>query len=767
MDEAIALRPNGVEWDRAVELIRQELSFRLSATDADGSDTAVSFPVVPVDTTDELLLAEAEQAWADLGGYAVQDPEQRGILVRHLNSFIAQLHDIKSPQGLTTRQDGFQLQRSLFALRAGGVRGTGLGKGRPEAIPRVTEDLAIIAWGEATGLIGIVTASGTVLLLAASALRRLNRADMLASLLLVGLGSQYAIQAIVNAGGIIGALPFTGIPFPFISRSGTAAVGTGISIGLLIAVLDRQRSKRPPMAQRMEAQTLGLGAGLAVVGASFALLMTTGSRLLTPGPLFDALHDIEARHLTVPDQWERGEYRIATGPIVDRHGKVMMATEELGSRRGPIDPVLGQSASHLVRRLDTTYAQILNTRDDGASLGPSLVTTIDADLQRAATLAFQEGAAEVEALAGTGLRGSLVLLDPATGEILAMVSVPTFEPDELLDVSLWAEAEGLDRRSGYDSRYLNRAIDGLYPPGFTFKTVTAAGALDYGLHVVGEYDFRYNDGPTGPIDPGFDRNGRWHQLILDDRPPVTGENHSQVEDWTFDLADAFAHSCNVAFAQIGLELGAERLIEIGQAFGFERTITVPGLGITTSKLDTNPGAEPLDRPLGQTDDALARTSFGQGEVLASPLHMAMIAAAVANDGVMMSPRIVAGFQSRSGEWLEQSEASVFTDTGLSPEAVDGLQLLFQSAVDYGTAGNAAVVDGLDVGAKTGTAEWTSGEAAPHSWLIATYGSSPHSLVLAVLVEEGGSGGQAAAHIAGSLFGSNAVSDHMARVMDAT
>jgi cell division protein FtsI/penicillin-binding protein 2 len=521
------------------------------------------------------------------------------------------------------------------------------------------------------------------------------------------------------------------------------------------------------MAQRMEAQTLGLGAGLAVVGASFALLMTTGSRLLTPGPLFDALHDIEARHLTVPDQWERGEYRIATGPIVDRHGKVMMATEELGSRRGPIDPVLGQSASHLVRRLDTTYAQILNTRDDGASLGPSLVTTIDADLQRAATLAFQEGAAEVEALAGTGLRGSLVLLDPATGEILAMVSVPTFEPDELLDVSLWAEAEGLDRRSGYDSRYLNRAINGLYPPGFTFKTVTAAGALDYGLHVVGEYDFRYNDGPTGPIDPGFDRNGRWHQLILDDRPPVTGENHSQVEDWTFDLADAFAHSCNVAFAQIGLELGAERLIEIGQAFGFERTITVPGLGITTSKLDTNPGAEPLDRPLGQTDDALARTSFGQGEVLASPLHMAMIAAAVANDGVMMSPRIVAGFQSRSGEWLEQSEASVFTDTGLSPEAVDGLQLLFQSAVDYGTAGNAAVVDGLDVGAKTGTAEWTSGEAAPHSWLIATYGSSPHSLVLAVLVEEGGSGGQAAAHIAGSLFGSNAVSDHMARVMDAT
>lgn len=759
IEAAIATRPTGVPWDRAIDLIEQELAFRVWAiTGGSGTRTA---PVIPVDATDELLLAEAEQLWGELGGYRATTPEQRGRLISRLDDVLVSLRTFdEGPPPV--QQDGFQLQRSLFALREGGILGVGLGEGRPEAIPTVTEDLALVAWGESAGLIGIVTVAGTVLALTVTALRRADHADVFAGLLLVGLGSQYAIQAIVNAGGIIGALPFTGVPFPFISRSGTSALGAGIAIGLLTAVLDRQRSKQGPRGPEAR-RSLGLGVALGMVGASFALLMTTGSRLLTPGPIFSSLDDIQTLHLTVPDQWDNGDYRVARGSIVDRDGSVLFTTSELGARRTAIDAELGRNTSHLVRRLDLSYGGDLGERDGDAPIGPTLVTTIDAEIQLAAAEAFDFGTADLPIETTGELSGAVVLLDAATGEILAMVSRPTFEPDELVDVSVWAEAEGTDRREGFDSRYLNRAVDGLYPPGSTFKTITAAGALHEGHREVGVEDFEYNDGPSGPRSPGFGNEGRWHQLVLPDGPPVTGGNHPDVEDWTFDIAEAFAHSCNIAFAEMGLELGAEGIIEAARAFGFETPITVAGLGTTTSTLDTDPTAATGERPLGQTADALTRTSFGQGEVLASPLHMAMVAAAVANDGAIMQPRVVEGLQRADGTWIERSEPTVFLETGMSAETIHDLQHLFDAAVAYGTATNAAVESGGEVGAKTGTAEWSVGGGAPHSWVIADYPSSNPRLALAVIVEEGGSGGQAAARVASALFGSDAVADYLAQV----
>jgi cell division protein FtsW (lipid II flippase) len=760
IETAIAVRPTGVQWQRAVDLIEQELAFRVWAT-AVTSGEAVA-PVIPVDTTDELLLAEAEQVWGELGGYSAATPEDRLRLVSRLDAVLVDLRSLDQAT-LVPRQDGFQLQRSLFALRAGGIVGVGLGQGRPEAIPTVTEDLALVMWGESAGLIGIITATGIVLALTTIALRRADRADIFASLLLIGLGSQYAIQAIVNAGGIIGALPFTGIPFPLLSRSGTAAVGAGVAIGLLMAVLDRQHAKQVPLVSGTTPQGVGLGMALGVVGASFAVLMVSGSRLLTPGPLFSSLEDIEARHLTVSDQWQNDDYRVARGPIVDRNGAVLIHTPELGGARGVADAALGRTASHVIRRLDDTLGAELSQRDAGASVGPTLVSTLDGPLQLAADAAFDVGTADVAQASGVEPKGAVVLLDARTGEILSMVSRPTFAPDELVDVSVWAQAEGFDRREGFDSRYVNRAIDGLYPPASTFKTITAAASLEAGHHEVGIEDFHYNEGESGPRDPGFGNLVRWHRLTIPDGPPVTGANHPHIEDWTFDIAEAFALSCNIAFAEMGIQLGADALVDAAQAFGFEVPITVEGLGTTVSTLDTEPGLPVAERPLAASFDALTRTSFGQGEVLASPLHMAMLAGAVANDGIMMTPRVVSGLQSHDGTWISQSTPSVFLDTGMSSETMTDLQTLFNAAVDYGTATNAAVDTGEGVGAKTGTGEWAGAGAEPHSWIIADYPANNPRLALAVIVEAGGAGGGAAARVASALLGSDEVAQYLRSV----
>lgn len=757
IEAAIDERATPVKWGAAVSLIQQELTFRLTT-----GGPAATRPVIPLDATDERLLVEAEQAWAELGGYQATSPEARSRVVSRLVSYVDGLSDQRRALATVARQDGFQLQRSLYALRVGGLAGTGFGEGRPEAIPTVTEDLALVAWGEATGLAGIAIVIILILALTDFAIRPVKRSALLPALLLLGLGSQFAIQAIVNAGGVIGALPFTGVPFPFISRSGTSAVGSGLAVGTLIVVLDRHGSRTFFRGTtRNVPQVLGLGAGIAVVGASFALLMSTGSRLLTPGPLFASLDDIEEVHLLVPDQWASPDARSVRGPIVDRRGEPLLVSPELGSPRSAADDEVATSLSHVLRQLDLSFANELDVGPGQGLAAASLVTTLDADVQLAAHRAFDTGTEQL-VRPDANLRGAVVLLDASTGDVLAMVSRPTFGLNELVDPSVWARAEGRDRRGGFDSRFLNRAFQGRYPPGSTFKTVTAAGALQDGLHSLGDKDFVYLDGPTGPQQPdGFEHADTWHQLPLTDGPPITDGNHPHIDDWRFDIEEAFAYSCNVAFAEMGLELGADALVRTARALGFEKEVRITGLGTSISTLDGDADLPAIERGLAATDDAITRTAFGQADVLATPMSMAMIAAAVANDGTIMQPRIVDGLRSGDGTWLRRTPTTAFVDTGFDAATIAGLRRLFDATVEFGTGAAASGADGtLRVGGKTGTSEWGDDGGIPHSMFIGAYPIDAPRLAVAVVVEEGGAGGGAAAAVASHLLGSDAISTYL-------
>jgi peptidoglycan glycosyltransferase len=344
------------------------------------------------------------------------------------------------------------------------------------------------------------------------------------------------------------------------------------------------------------------------------------------------------------------------------------------------------------------------------------------DLHLTLDVALQE---QAHAALG-GRPGAAVLLDVQNGAVLALASSPSFDPNTLVVVdaadrepatAAWAGLTG-------DPRFplVQRATSGLYPPGSTFKVVTAATAIDRGL--AGP-DTVYEDAGSLTIDG--------HTLIEANRP-----NEAQT---TWTLAEAFSWSLNVVFAQIGLHLGGDALSEAARGWGWDSTIPFD-LPIEPSRVSVTPDF--LAGPV-----AVAETAFGQGELLASPLQMALVAAGVANEGEIMRPYLVASVSEPDGAMLRETRPSRWR-RGAGPEAARQTAALMVTAVEIGALGN-AFVPGYTIGGKTGTAETGSGE--PHAWFIGFIGlpGEETRYAVAVIIEAGGGGGQVALPIGRDLL----------------
>ena len=254
-----------------------------------------------------------------------------------------------------------------------------------------------------------------------------------------------------------------------------------------------------------------------------------------------------------------------------------------------------------------------------------------------------------------------------------------------------------------------RATQGLYPPGSTFKVLTASAAIDAGT-IEPESTF---------IDDG--------SLEVDGRViPEFNRPDESREVWT--VAEGLAFSLNVVFAQIGLELGPDRLARYAEAFGIGTDIpfelpTAPGQVASTTAS--------LDQPV-----ALADTSFGQGELLVTPLNMALVMCAIANRGQIPAPLLVSTVQGPDDSVVARSSTSVWK-TPIRPESAATVMEMLFGSVAFGYASRAAI-SGLNVAAKTGTAE--SGQEEPHGWFIASAGVEDPAVVVAVCLDFGGEGG---------------------------
>jgi penicillin-binding protein A len=332
--------------------------------------------------------------------------------------------------------------------------------------------------------------------------------------------------------------------------------------------------------------------------------------------------------------------------------------------------------------------------------GAVVELTLDPAVQRAAW----------DALGGQ--RGAVVALDPSTGAILAMVSKPSYDPQVLAGHSTrevnaaWAELNGQD-----GNPLVNRAIAGTtYPPGSTYKVVTAAAALEDGM-------------TPDTLIPAPD------ELPLPQSSSVLrnfgGSTCSPTGEQS--LADALRISCNTAFGQLGLDLGDDRLREMSDDFGFGQPLDVP-MRVTESSFPDDPDAP-------QT----ALSAIGQYEVRVTPLQMAMIAA-VANDGVQMQPYLVRAVRSPDLEVISETDPEELRQSISSVTATQLRDMMVQVVAD-GT-GRAAQIPGVQVAGKTGTAQ-TSADAAPHAWFTAFAPADDPRVAVAVIVENGGAAGSEA------------------------
>ncbi|WP_440098645.1 peptidoglycan D,D-transpeptidase FtsI family protein [Streptosporangium sp. H16] len=349
---------------------------------------------------------------------------------------------------------------------------------------------------------------------------------------------------------------------------------------------------------------------------------------------------------------------------------------------------------------------------DGTRGGATLRLTVDRGAQRAA----------YDGLRATGKPGAVVAIDPRTGAILAMVSLPSYDPNLYTSFDA-AKLDRVDKRLQGDPEdpLLNRAIQRNYPPGSTFKIITGAAALGSG---------RYDPGTRVSAPKSF-------------RLPGTGTylrnaGGAACGGGALPLFQAFRLSCDTPFAKMGVDLGQDALREQAEAFGFDTDDLQVPMPVARSVY-----------PSALDDAQTAMSALGRFDVRATPLMIAMIAAAVANDGSLMRPHLVDEVRLADGTVIDVTEPSAYR-RALGAEEAERLTEMMVAVTGKGGTGVAAAVRGVKVAGKTGTAEnAVSGE--DHAIFTGFAPAVSPRIAVGVLVEGGGQGGRVAAPIARAVI----------------
>jgi penicillin-binding protein A len=369
-----------------------------------------------------------------------------------------------------------------------------------------------------------------------------------------------------------------------------------------------------------------------------------------------------------------------------------------GIERAENDILSGQDPRLAFRRL----ADMFTGRDPA---GGDVVLTLDPAVQAAAMAGLE------------GVTGAVVALDPSTGAVLGMASSPSYDPTQLSSHDPEAIREFAAQLDAADpDPRVNQATREIYPPGSVFKVIVSAAALEEGYTpetVIPAPDLLTLPNSTRTLEN------------------FGGSSCSSSEKQS--LIDALTISCNTAFAQLGIELGEDKIRETAEAFGIDdekRNIPLPVVGSTVGEIED--------------DAALGQTSIGQRDVRVTTLQAAMIAAAVANDGSLMTPYLV--------DQLRAPDLSVIDETtpeelsrAVSEEIAGQLTEMMLSVVENGS-GRSAQIDGVKVAGKTGTAE--TPDAPDHNWFIGFAPADDPTIAVAVFVKNGGgTGGDVSAPIA--------------------
>lgn len=482
---------------------------------------------------------------------------------------------------------------------------------------------------------------------------------------------------------------------------------------------------------------MSIGAALGRVGLSLALAF--GAIAVGAG-YWQVVRSNDLSHDPNDAAVQAAARDVLRGTITDRDGK-RLAWNARDANGEPYRVYASPSLSGVIGYSSIVYAQAGLEKAWNAELtGAASPDPLDdltrkftgagpdpASLRTTLVLSLQQQAAK---LLG-GDKGAVVMLDPRSGDVLAMVSSPTFDASALANpttaTQTWASLQ-----ADPDKPLLPRAVQGTYVPGSVFKIVTSLAALGSGA---------ISTATTYPQQPEAEKTG-----LLIDGFRVRDGHHDFTDGTALDFDQAIEVSCNEYFALTGLRTGGEQLLSTARALGFGAPLP---FDLPTAASQVTSGGGSFQG--GFADEVeLANAAYGQGQTLVTPLQMALVAATVANGGVLMKPRLVLSATNQSGttSYSPQVVRRVVS-SGVASDVRDAMVLAVNSA--WGkpfTLG--AQVAGLQVAGKSGTAELDPG-VNPHSWFIAFAPAQNPQVAIAVIVENGGHGVDRAAPIAGSML----------------
>jgi cell division protein FtsW (lipid II flippase)/cell division protein FtsI/penicillin-binding protein 2 len=572
----------------------------------------------------------------------------------------------------------FQVVQSLIAFASGGLIGQGLGQGSPTYIPAIHTDFPFAAITEEMGLVG---ALGLIAALATLASRGLHIALKARSpfrrLLAAGLAALLGLQAWIIIAGNSKLIPLTGVTLPFVSYGGSSLLSSFIALALLTTVSRDQNpsSPRPPAAPATRPSALDHLplANLPLYRIGLSLLAAFAGLALVNGYWGLARRDVLRAREDNPRLVE-AEQRVRRGPILDRHGVVLARSwadeaESVQQRAylTPTIPAVGYySLKHGVGGIEASHDELLRGLQGRSEQerfldellhrqppGRGIVLTLDAGLQERITAMME------------GLTGTVVLMDVLNGEILALVSRPTYDPNTLDDD--WEKLEEDEA-----APLLNRATQGLYQPGGVLQIVVLAAALEAGVVELDAPD----DDFTAPV--------RVDGRALDCASPLAGPT----------LADAVAAACPAPIAKLGQALSAQTLQATFRRWGLD---TSPPLEIPTEAAESDTGDK-----LPITDPRLA--AIGQESLTVTPLHMALVVATLGNDGVMPAAHLVLETEHAAGQWQPAGPPDPAART-ISAALATRLRTLLRPAPG----------DGQVVG--HGSVALAGADRPPHAWFI--------------------------------------------------
>ena len=616
---------------------------------------------------------------------------------------------------------GYQLVQTIYSLADGGLFGVGIGRGLADQIPVVESDFIFAAIGEETGLLG---AAGLLLLYLCLAIRGMATAARaksdVSSFAAVGLTAIIILQAFIIVGGVTRLIPLTGLTLPFVSQGGSSLLASFISVALLLRAGDeatgvgeemRSATSTRPTASVLGRVALGKRLTRTMVGFSVLFALLVANLTLIMVVQADYYQNMAGNNHTLMQEsdTERGSISTYDGVVLAESQQ----TEDGSYER--VYPA-GDLASHVVGYYSTQYGtsgieasenetlkgqqnyaswtDVINAAAGINTPGNDVRLTINSTIQQAAQDALE------------GETGAAVVMDPSTGAVLAMASSPTYSAG---DVEALLEQAAASDGSDDSGQLVNRATQGLYAPGSTFKIVSLATALQNG---IASEDSVY-------ASPGTMEIGN---------AEVSNFGDESYGDITLQRATAL--SSNTVFGQLGVQIGAQLLVEGAEAFGFNKDLDFE-LPVVTSLMP-----DPDEMTEWETAWASAGEPVGEHESPAGPqvsvLEMAMVGCAVANNGTIMQPYLVDSVYNANGERSYQAQATTYLQA-ITSETASRVKEVLKDVVDYGT-GTTAAINGVQVAGKTGTAEHPDGD---DGWFVgmANADSDTPSVVVAIVLEK--------------------------------